>query len=86
MMYASIAIFLIMFLLNLVFKIASFFRLGVTLLYALVMPILFPDWVQVNETLATLIFLGLLTFVILSWVITIQKMILHKRQQRECNL
>jgi thiol:disulfide interchange protein len=74
-----------MFLLNLLFRIASFFRLGVPLLYALFVSILFPDWVQENETLATLIFIGLIAFVILSWVITIRKRILHKRQQNEYN-
>ena len=36
MMYVSIAIFLLMVLLNLLFKIASFFRLSIPLLYALV--------------------------------------------------
>ena len=85
MMYASIAIFLIMFLLNLLFKIASFFRFGIPLLYAIFVPILFPDWVQENETLATFIFVGLIAIVILSWVITIRKRILRKKQQNEYN-
>lgn len=83
MMYASIVIFLIMVLVNLLFKIASFFRLGILLLYALAVPILFPDWVQEQETLATLIFIGLIALVILSWVVTIRKRILRKRQQGE---
>lgn len=83
MLYASIAIFLIMTLLNLLLKIASFFRLGIPLLYALFVPILFPDWVQENETLATLIFVGLIALIILSWVITIRKRVLRKRQQNE---
>ena len=83
MMYASIAVFLIMVMVNLLFKIASFFRLGVPLLYALAVPILFPDWVQEQEMLATFIFFGLITLVILSWVITIRKRILLKKQQNE---
>ncbi len=83
MMYASIVIFLIMVLVNLLFKIASFFRLGVPLLYALAVPILFPDWVQEQETLATLIFSGLIALVILSWVFTIRKRILRKRRENE---
>lgn len=83
MMYASIVIFLIMILVNLFFKIASFFRLGVPLFYALAVPILFPDWVQEQETLATLIFFGLIALVILSWVITIRKRILRKRRENE---
>ncbi|MGI5848879.1 MAG: hypothetical protein ACOX8Q_02220 [Christensenellales bacterium] len=83
MMYASIVIFLIMVLVNLLFKIASFFRLGIPLLYALAVPILFPDWVQEQETLATLIFIGLIVLVVLSWVITVRKRILRKRKQGE---
>ena len=85
MMYASIVVFFMMVLVNLLFKIASFFRLSVPLLYALAVPILFPDWVQEQETLATLIFFGLIALVVLSWVITIRKRILHKRQKNEYN-
>ena len=83
MIYASIVVFLILVLVNLLFKIASFFRLGVPLFYALAVPIFFPDWVQEQETLATLIFFGLIVLVILSWVITIRKRILLKKQQNE---
>ena len=83
MMYVSIAIFLLMLLLNVMFKIASFFRLGIPLLYALAVPILFPDWVQDQELLANLIFIGLIALVILSWVATIRKRILRKRRQNE---
>ena len=85
MMYASIVVFLIMVLVNLLFKIASFSRMSVPLLYALAAPILFPHWVQEQETLATLIFFGLIALVILSWIITIRKRILRKRQQSEYN-
>lgn len=81
MMYASIAIFLIMVLVNLLFKIASFFRLGIPLFYAFAVPILFPEWVHENETLATLIFIGLIALVILSWVVTIRKRIRNKHNQ-----
>lgn len=83
MMYVSIAIFLLMLLLNILFKVASFFRLGIPLLYALAVPILFPDWVQENETLANLTFIELIALVILSWVVTIRKKILQKRRQNE---
>ncbi|MEA4848838.1 MAG: hypothetical protein VB106_16525 [Clostridiaceae bacterium] len=83
MMYVSVVIFLIMVLVNLLFKIASFLRLGIPLLYALAVPLFFPDWVQENETLATFIFVGLIALVILSWIVTIRKRILRKRQQNE---
>ncbi len=46
MMYISIFIFLLMLLLNSMFKIASFLWLGIPLLYALFVSILFPDFVQ----------------------------------------
>jgi pilus assembly protein TadC len=71
---------------NLLFKIASFFRLGIPLLYALAVPILFPDWVQENETLATLIFFGLIALVVFSWMFTIRKRILRKRRETKVSL
>ena len=86
MMYASVVILLIMVLANLLFKIASFFRLGIPLLYALAVPILFPDWVQENETLATLIFFGLIALVVFSWMFTIRKRILRKRRETKVSL
>jgi hypothetical protein len=42
--------------------------------------------VQEQETLATFIFFGLIALVILSWVITIRKRILHKRRENEVSL
>lgn len=81
MMYASIFIFLLMLLLNTLFKIASFFRLGIPLFYALFVAILFPDFVREHEVLTTAIFLGLLGLVALSWVATIRKNIRRRREQ-----
>lgn len=81
MLYASMFIFLLMILMNYIFKIASFFRLGIPLLYAVLVPIFFPDWLHENENLATGIFIGLIGLVILSWIFTIYKRILSKRQQ-----
>lgn len=79
MMYASIFIFLLMLLFNAIFKIASFFRLGIPLFYALFVSIVFPEFVEQHETLTTLIFLALLGLVILSWIVTIKK----RRSRRE---
>ena len=86
MIYASVVVSLILVLVNLLFKIASFFRLGIPLLYALAVPILFPDWVQEQETLATLIFFGLIALVVFSWVFTIRKRILRKRRETKMSL
>jgi hypothetical protein len=82
MMYASIFIFLLMLLLNTMFKIASVFRLGIPLLYTLFVPILFPDFVQEHEMLTTVIFLAMLGLVVLSWVVTIRKKFRRRKEQK----
>ena len=81
MLYVSIFIFLLMLLLNTLFKIASIFRLGVPLAYGLFVPILFPKFTQQHEMLATVIFFVLIGMVALSWVYTIRKRIRRKKQQ-----
>ena len=83
MMYASIFIFLLMLLLNTIFKIASFLRLGIPLLYALFVSILFPDFVQEQEMLATAIFFALIGLVVLSWVTTIRKKIRCRQERKQ---
>ncbi|KJS13433.1 MAG: hypothetical protein VR67_04135 [Peptococcaceae bacterium BRH_c8a] len=83
MLYASIFLFLLMFLLNSMFKIASIFRLGIPLLYALFVSILFPDFVREQEVLANGILFVLLALVILSWIVTIRKKIRRRREQKE---
>ena len=82
MMYASIFIFLIMLLLNTMFKIASFFRLGIPLLYVFAVPVLFPDWLREQETLATGILFAMLGLVVLSWVVTICRKLRRGRARR----
>lgn len=83
MMYASIFIFLLMLLLNVLFKIASFFRLGIPLLYALFVAVLFPEFVREHDTLTTVIFLALLGCVALSWVVTIRRKLRRRREQNQ---
>lgn len=83
MMYVSVIIFLLMILLNSFFKIASFFRLGLPLLYVFAVPILFPSWLHEHETLATSILFVMLGFVVLSWVLTIRKKIRLKQGQKQ---
>jgi pilus assembly protein TadC len=70
-------------LLNIMFKIASIFRLGIPLAYALFVSLIFPNFVQNHETLTTIIFFALLGMVALSWVVTIRKKILRRRQQKQ---
>lgn len=83
MLYASIFIFLLLFLLKAMFKIGSFFRLGIPLLYALLAPILFPDFVQEQEVLATAILFVMLGLVVLSWVVTFRKKLQRRREQNQ---
>jgi pilus assembly protein TadC len=65
------------------FKIASVFRLGIPLLYALFVSILFPDFVREHEMLANGILIALLALVLLSWVVTIRKKIRRRREQKQ---
>ena len=83
MLYVSVLIFLLMFLLNSLFKIASFFRLGIPLFYAIIVPIFFADWLHKNETLAMGIWYMMIGLVILSWIISIRKKILRRREQKQ---
>lgn len=83
MLYTSIFLFLLMLAINFIFKIASVFRLGVPLLYVLLVGALFPNFVQKHEMLTTLIFLALLGLVALSWVAAIRRKIRHRREQKE---
>ena len=58
-------------LLALMFKAASVLRLGVPLLYALVVPTVFHGWFYANYDLAYGIWYAMLVIVALSWIVTI---------------
>lgn len=83
MMYAPIFIFLIMILLNSLFKIASIIRFGIPSLYVFVVPIFFPDWLHEHDTLATGILFAMLGFVVLSWIVTIRRKLRHRWEQKQ---
>lgn len=83
MLYVSICIFLLMFVLNSLFKITSFFRLGIPLLYAFVVPLFFADWLHHHETLATGIWYAMIGLVFVSWIASIRKKIRRRREQKE---
>ena len=55
----------------LLIKVVAALRLTVPVLYALMVPVLFPDWYYAHEALGDSIFFVLLGFVVLSWIITI---------------
>ena len=60
-----------LFLLTLLMKTASALRLGIPLLYALIVPTVFHEWFYANYTLAYGIWYAMIAFVVLSWVVTI---------------
>ena len=83
MPYIPIIVLIVMVVLNIAFRIASIFRLAIPLLYALLVPILFPQWVRENETLVTMIWFAIVGLVILSWVVTIRNRVRQRRQQSD---
>ena len=50
-------------------------RLTIPLLYALLIPILCPDWYDAHEALGNSIFFGLLVLTFLSWTVTLVRKI-----------
>lgn len=46
-------------------------RLTIPLLYALLVPILCPEWYDAHEALGNGIFFGLLALTLLSWTVTL---------------
>lgn len=50
-------------------------RLAIPLLYALLLPILCPEWYEAHEVLGNGIFFGLLGLVALSWAVTLVRRI-----------
>lgn len=50
---------------------ASRLRLTIPLLYALLVPILCPDWYRAHEALGNGIFFALLALAALSWAVTL---------------
>jgi RsiW-degrading membrane proteinase PrsW (M82 family) len=81
MPYISLLVLLLMIVVNLIFRFASLFRLTIPVLYAIVVPVFFPDWLHENETLVTIIWFTLIGLVILSWIVTIRKRIRLRHTQ-----
>lgn len=62
-------------LLMLVFRLVILLRLGLPLIYALLVPVLFPDWYHRHMLLADGLFFVMVGLVALSWVITLLRRI-----------
>jgi RsiW-degrading membrane proteinase PrsW (M82 family) len=83
MFYIPLFMLLLMVLLNVVFRFASLFRLTIPVLYAVIVPVFFPDWLHQNETLVMVIWFALIGLVIISWVVTIRKRIRLRHAQTD---
>lgn len=71
-----------MIVLSIIFRLAAVFRLTIPLLYALLTPLLLPDWYQAHTALADGIFFVLLGLTVLSWVVSLVKKIRQIIDQR----
>ena len=60
-----------LFLLTLLMKTASALRLGIPLLYALIVPTVFYEWFYANYELAYGIWYALIALVALSWIVSV---------------
>ena len=65
-----LAYFIIAFLV-LLFRVAGVLRLGIPLLYALIVPTLFHEWYYAHYTIANVIWYAMLVLVAVSWVVSI---------------
>lgn len=61
----------VLFLLPILFRLALKLRLGIPMLYAVLMLTAFPDWYRANTALADVIFFVLIGLAALSWVVTL---------------
>ncbi len=60
-----------LFLLMLMMKAASALRLGIPLLYALIVPTVFHEWFYAHYALAYGVWYTMIALVVLSWAVTI---------------
>lgn len=63
--YVIIAFFILL------FRVAGVLRLGIPLLYALIVPTIFHEWYYAHYTLANGIWYAMLVLVAVSWVVSI---------------
>ena len=81
--FISLGLSLGLLLLSLIFRIAGKLRLGIPLLYVLVVSFGFPGWASKNELLANGILGVLLGIVLISWVVTLIRKIRDWRADRQ---
>jgi hypothetical protein len=64
-----------MFVLSILFRLASLLRLSVPLAYALIVPTLFHSWYYAHYALANGIWYAMLALVAISWVVSLLRKI-----------
>ena len=69
---------------GILFRLAAILRLGVPLLYTLVMAFIFPLWAHEHQALSMAILYALLALCALSWIVTIIRKICDRRAERAC--
>lgn len=67
---------------GLIFRFAAVLRLGLPLLYALVVGFFFPVWANTHQALSMGILYGLLALTALSWVVSLIRKIREIRAER----
>lgn len=72
----------VLFLLPILFRLTLKLRLGIPMLYAMLMLTAFLDWYRVNTALADGIFFTLIGLAALSWVVTVGRKIYNFIDQR----
>lgn len=84
MLFVSLAISALLLILSLVFKVAGKLRLTLPLLYflAAVVSTFFTDWTSKHEQLVLYGLYALIALVIISWVVSLVKVIRRKRSEK----
>lgn len=71
------------FLIGIIFRAAAMLRLGIPLLYTLVLAFGFPMWAHEHQELSMMILYGLLALCAVSWIVTIAKKIRTRKIRRD---
>ena len=84
MLFVSLAISALLLILSLVFKVAGKLRLTLPLLYFLVAVVstFFTDWTSKHEQLVLYGLYALIALMIISWVVSLVKVIRRKRSEK----
>ena len=84
MLFVSLAISALLLILSLVFKVAGKLRLTLPLLYflAAVVSTFFTDWTSKHEQLVLYGLYALIALMIISWVVSLVKVIRRKRSEK----